>query len=134
MGCCFPGSADASHFPHSATRPATSGGSPASTIRRLSRVGIAFSRRFERLRFDWRNAPVKDTLPRVVSGRGVIIAAVLALWIAMTAAWGWGAGMAFAFFVAVALVRLAGVIVAGPLIQQAGHGYYERQLRGRRRA
>jgi hypothetical protein len=124
-----------SYFPHSATRPATSGGSPASTIRRLSRVGIAFSRRFERVRFDWRNAPAKDTLPRVVSGCGVIIAAVLALWIAaMTVAWGWGAGMAFAFFVAVALVRLAGVIVAGPLIQQAGHGYYERQLRGRRRA
>jgi hypothetical protein len=69
-----------------------------------------------------------------VSGRGVIIAAVLALWIAMTVAWGWGAGMAFAFFVAVALVRLAGVIVGGPLIQQAGRGYYERQLRGRRRA
>jgi hypothetical protein len=41
----------ASPFPHSATRPATSGGSPASTIRRLRRVGVAFSRRFERLRF-----------------------------------------------------------------------------------
>ena len=69
-----------------------------------------------------------------MSGRGVIIAAVLAGWIAMTVAWGWGAGMAFAFFVAVALVRIAGVIVAGPLIQQAGRGYYERQLRGRHRA
>jgi hypothetical protein len=64
----------------------------------------------------------------------VIIAAVLALWIALTVAWGWGAGMAFAFFVAVALVRLAGVIVAGPLIRQAGRGYYERQLRGGGRA
>jgi hypothetical protein len=42
--------------------------------------------------------------------------------------------MAFAFFVAVALVRIAGVIVAGPLIQQAGRAYYERQLRGRRPA
>ena len=69
-----------------------------------------------------------------MSGRGVIIAAVLALWIAMTVAWGWGAGIAFAFFVAVALVRMAAVIVGGPLIQQAGRRYYERQLRGRRRA
>ncbi len=69
-----------------------------------------------------------------MSGRGVIIAAVLALWIAMSVVWGWGAGMAFAFFVAVALVRMAGVIVGGPLIQQAGRGYYERQVRGRRRA
>jgi fatty acid desaturase len=86
------------------------------------------------LRFDWRSAPAKDRLPRVVSGRGVIIAAVLAGWIAMTVAWGWGAGMAFAFFVAVALVRIAGVIVAGPLIQQAGRGYYERQLRGPQRS
>jgi len=64
----------------------------------------------------------------------VIIAAVLALWIAMTVTWGWGAGAAFAFLVAVALVRVAGVIVGGPLIQQAGRGYYERQLRGHRRA
>ena len=69
-----------------------------------------------------------------MSGHGVIIAAVLALWIAMTIAWGWGAGMAFAFFVAVTLVRVAGVIVGGPLIRQAGRGYYERQLGGRRRA
>ena len=97
-------------------------------------MGIAAHRRFERLRFDWRSAPAKDILPGVVSGRGVIIAAVLALWIAMSVVWGWGAGMAFAFFVAVALVRMAGVIVGGPLIQQAGRGYYERQLRGRRRA
>jgi uncharacterized protein (DUF58 family) len=64
----------------------------------------------------------------------VIIAAVLALWIAMSVIWGWGAGVAFAFLVAVALVRMVGVIVGGPLIQQAGRGYYERQLRGRRRA
>ena len=84
--------------------------------------------------FDWRSAPAKDTLPRVVWGRGVIIAAVLALWIAMTVAWSWGAGVAFALFVAVALVRMAGVFVGGPLIQQAGRAYYERQLRGRRRA
>ena len=64
----------------------------------------------------------------------MIIAAVLPLWIAVTVARGWGAGVAFAFFVAVALVRMAGVIVGGPLIQQAARGYYERQLRGRRRA
>ena len=67
-------------------------------------------------------------------GRGAIIAVLLALWIAMTVAWGWAAGLAFAFVVAVALVRLAGVILAGPLIQQAGRSHYERQLRGRRRA
>jgi hypothetical protein len=64
----------------------------------------------------------------------VITTAVLALWVAITFTWGWDAGIAYAFFVAVALVRIAGVIVAGPLIQQAGRGYYERQLRGRRRA
>jgi hypothetical protein len=69
-----------------------------------------------------------------VWGRGAIIAVLLALWIAMTVAWGWAAGLAFAFVVAVALVRLAGVILAGPLIQQAGDSHYERQLRGRRRA
>ena len=34
----------------------------------------------------------------------------------------------------VALLRMAGVILAGPLIQQAGRSYYERQLRGHRRA
>jgi hypothetical protein len=55
---------------------------------------------------------------------------VLAPGIAMTVAWGSGAGVAFAFFVAVALVRMAAVIVGGPLIQQAGRAYYERQLRG----
>jgi hypothetical protein len=64
----------------------------------------------------------------------VIIAAVLAPGVAMTVAWGWGAGVAFAFFVAVVLVRMAAVIVGGPLIQQAGRAHYERQLRGHRRA
>ena len=86
------------------------------------------------LRFDWRSGPAEDRLPRVVWGRGVIIAAIVAPWIAMTVGWGWGAGFAFAFFVAVTLVRMAGVIVGGPLIQQAGRAYYERQLRGRRGA
>jgi len=100
----------------------------------LSRVAIASPRRFERLRFDWRSAPAKDTLPRAVWRRGAIIAAVLAVWIAMTVDWGWAAGIAFVFAGAVALLRMAGVILAGPLIQQAGRSYYERQLRGRRRA
>jgi hypothetical protein len=72
--------------------------------------------------------------PRAVWRRGVIIAAVLAVWIAMAVAWGWAAGIAFAFAGAVVLLRMAGVILAGPLIQQAGRSYYERQLRGRRRA
>ena len=52
--------------------------------------------------------------------RGAIIAAVLAVWIAMTVDWGWAAGIAFMFAGAVALLRMAGVILAGPLIQQAG--------------
>jgi fatty acid desaturase len=86
------------------------------------------------LRFDWRGAPGEDTLPRAVSGRGAIIAVVLALWIAMTVVWGWAAGMTFGFAVAVVLVRMAGVILGGALIQQAGRSYYERQLGGRRRA
>jgi hypothetical protein len=59
---------------------------------------------------------------------------MLALWIAMAVAWGWAAGMAFAFVVAIALARMAGVILAATLIQQAGRSYYERQLRGGRRA
>jgi hypothetical protein len=58
---------------------------------------------------------------------------VLALWIAMTVAWGWAAGTTVGFAVAVVLVRMAGVILGGALIQQAGRSYYER-LRGRRRA
>jgi hypothetical protein len=66
--------------------------------------------------------------------RGAIIAAVFALSIAMTVAWGWAAGMAFGFAGAIALARMAGVIIGGTLIQQAGRSYYERQLRGRRRA
>jgi hypothetical protein len=64
-------------------------------IRRLSRSGIAAHRRFEGLRFDWRRAPGEDILPRAVRAHGAIIAVVLALWIAMTVAWGWAAGMAF---------------------------------------
>jgi hypothetical protein len=99
----------------------------------LSRSGIAAHRRFEGLRFDWRSAPGEDILPRAVRAHGAIIAAVLALWIAMTVAWGWAAGMAFGFLVAIALVRMAGVMLGGPLIQQAGRSY-ERQLRGRHRA
>ena len=79
------------------------------------------------LRFDWRGAPGEDRLPRAVWGRGAIIAVVLALWIAMTVAWGWAAGMTFGFAVAVVLVRMAGVILGGALIQQAGRSYYERQ-------
>jgi hypothetical protein len=66
--------------------------------------------------------------------RGAIIAAVLAVWIAITVDWGWAAGIAFVFAGAVALLRMAGVILAGPLIQQAGRSYYERQLSGRHRA
>jgi fatty acid desaturase len=62
-----------------------------------------------------------------------MIAVVLALWVAMTVAWGWAAGMTFGFAVAIVLVRMAGVILGGTLIQQAGRRYYERQLRGRRR-
>jgi hypothetical protein len=58
---------------------------------------------------------------------------VLALWIAITVAWGWAAGMTLGFAVAIVLVRMAGVILGGTLIQQAGRSYYERQLRGRRR-
>jgi fatty acid desaturase len=85
------------------------------------------------LRFDWRGAPGADTLPSAVSGRGAIIAVVLALWIAITVAWGWAAGMTLGFAVAIVLVRMAGVILGGTLIQQAGRSYYERQLRGRRR-
>jgi fatty acid desaturase len=72
--------------------------------------------------------------PRAVWRRGAIIAAVLAVWLAMTVEWGWAAGIAFAFAGAVALLRMVGVILAGPLIQQAGRSYYERQLRGRHRA
>jgi hypothetical protein len=86
------------------------------------------------LRFDWRSAPAEDTLPKAVWRRGATIAALLALWIAMTVAWGWAAGIAFGFVGAIALLRMAAVILAGPLIQQAGRSYYERQLRGRRRA
>jgi len=41
-------------------------------------------------------------------GGGAIIAAVLALSIAMTVAWGWAAGMAFGFVVAIAFARMAG--------------------------
>ena len=52
----------------------------------------------------------------------------------MTVNWGWAAGIAFVFAGGVALLRMVGVILAGPLIQQAGRAYYERQLRGRRRA
>ena len=85
------------------------------------------------MRFDWRGAPGEDRLPRAVSGRGAIIAVVLALWIAMTVAWGWAAGMTFGFAVAVVLVRMAGVILGGALIQQAGRSYYGRHLGGRRR-
>jgi fatty acid desaturase len=99
----------------------------------LDRSDLAH-RRFEGLRFDWRSAPREDTLPWIVWGRGAIIAALLALWIAMAVAWGWAAGMAFGFVVAIALVRMAGVILGGTLIRQAGRSYYERQLRGRRRA
>ena len=66
-------------------------------------------------------------------GRGAIIAAVLALGIAMAVAWGWAAGMAFGFVVAIALVRMAGVMLGGTLIQRAGRRHYERQLRGGRR-
>src|SRR6266852_3124715 len=51
----------------------------------------------------------------------------------MTVDWGWAAGIAFVFAGAIAPLRMAGVILAGPLIQQAGRSYYERQLRGRRR-
>jgi hypothetical protein len=76
----------------------------------------------------------EDTLPRAVWGRGAIITAVLALWIAMAVAWGWAARMAFAFVVAIALARVAGVILGGTLIQPTGRSYYERQLRRRRRA
>jgi fatty acid desaturase len=99
----------------------------------LDRSDLAH-RRFEGLRFDWRSATREDTLPWIVWGRGAIIAALLALWIAMAVAWGWAAGMAFGFVVAIALVRMAGVILGGTLIRQAGRSYYERQLRGRRRA
>jgi hypothetical protein len=70
----------------------------------------------------------------VVWWRGVIITVLLALWVAITVAWGWGAGWTFGFFAAIALVRLAGVILGGTLIQQAGARYYERQLRGHHRA
>ncbi|MDP9285518.1 MAG: hypothetical protein M3P41_11305 [Actinomycetota bacterium] len=52
----------------------------------------------------------------------------------MAVAWGWAAGMAFGFVVVIALVRMAGVMLGGTLIQQAGRSYYERQLRGRCRA
>lgn len=100
----------------------------------LSRLGIAAHRRFERWRFDWRSEPGQDTLPGAMWRRGAIIAAAFALSIAMTVAWGWAAGMAFGFAGAIALARLAGVIIGGTLIQQAGRSYYERQLRGRRRA
>lgn len=71
---------------------------------------------------------------KAVWGYGLIIAAVVAVWIAMTVAWGWTAGMTFGFLGAIALVRMAGAVLGGTLIQQAGRGYYERQLRGRRRA
>jgi len=98
----------------------------------LSRLSIAAQRRFEDLRFDWRSAPAEDTLPRAMWGRGAIIAAVFALSIAMTVAWGSALGMAFGFVVAIALARMAGVVLGGTLIQQAGRSYYERQLRGRR--
>ena len=81
-----------------------------------------------------RSAQAGDTLPRAMWRRGAIIAAVLAVWLAMTVEWGWAAGIAFVFAGAVALLRMAGVILAGPLIQQAGRSYYERQLRGRHRA
>jgi fatty acid desaturase len=121
-------------WPDSTARPRPFRRSPASAIRTLSRLGIAAHRRFEGLRFDWRSAPGEDILPRAVRAHGAIIAAVLALWIAMTVAWGWAAGMAFGFVVAIALVRMAGVMLGGTLIQQAGRSYYERQLRGRRRA
>ncbi len=82
----------------------------------LSRLSIAAQRRFEDLRFDWRSAPAEDTLPRAMWGRGAIIAAVLALSIAMTVAWGWAVGMAFGFVVAIALARMAGVLLGGTLI------------------
>jgi uncharacterized membrane protein required for colicin V production len=75
------------------------------------------------LRFDWRGAPGEDTLPRAVSGRGAIIAVVLALWIAMTVVWGWAAGMTFGFAVAVVLVRMAGVILGGAL-NMAGEPFF----------
>jgi hypothetical protein len=110
----------------------------------VRKVGPACKSRFWRIRsdlltpecvrFDWRRARAGDTLPRAVWRRGAIIAAVLAVWIAMTVDWGWAAGIAFMFAGAVALLRMAGVILAGPLIQQAGRSYYERQLRGRHRA
>ena len=58
---------------------------------------------------------------------------MLVLWIAMTVGWGWAAGMDFGFVVGIALVRMAGVILGGPLIQKAGRNYYERQLCGDRR-
>ena len=59
---------------------------------------------------------------------------VLAVWIAMTVAWDWAAGMTFGFAVAIVLVRMAGVILGGTLVQRAGRNYYERQLGVRRRA
>jgi fatty acid desaturase len=108
--------------------------SPASPIARRAAWALPPTDAGWVLRFDWRSAPGEDTLPRAVWGRGAIIAAVLALWIAMAVAWGWAAGMAFAFVVAIPLARMAGVMLGGTLIQQAGRSYYERQLRGRRRA
>jgi len=102
-------------------------------IRILSRSAIAVPT-LEDLRFDWRRAPGEDILRRAVRAHGAIIGAVFALGISVTVAWGWAAGMAVGFVVAIALVRMAGVMLAGPLIQQAGRSYYERQLMGRRRA
>jgi hypothetical protein len=67
-------------------------------------------------------------------GRGAIIAVVVAVWIGVTVVWGWAAGLTFGFAIAIVLVRMAGVILGGTLIQQAGRSYYERQLRGRRGA
>jgi hypothetical protein len=54
-----------SYFPQTATWPTISGGSPASTIRRLGRVGIAAHRRFERFRLAKRTGEGQTSKGRV---------------------------------------------------------------------
>src|ERR1700693_2839905 len=65
----------------------------------VRKVGPACKARFWRIRsdlltpgcgrFEWRSARAGDRLPRVVWRRGAVIAAVLAVWIALTVEWGW---------------------------------------------
>jgi hypothetical protein len=62
------------------------------------------------------------------SWRRAIVAAILGLWLVVGLAWGAGAALVFAFPLFVGCVYGVWVALAGRLLQEAGGGYYHRQL------